>query len=363
MSGWDKVAEVKIESLRRSAMRKVQVEEALGMTLGYDITKIIPGREKHRAFRRGQIITEQDIPKLKDIGKEHIYIWEPDEKMIHEDEAALRLAELAAGPGLSWTEPNQGKVNICADHDGLLKVEVERLNQINNLSEIIFATLHNDRVVNKGQTVAGTRVVPVAVDHTTIEAAEKVCAGMAPMLLIKPFIPLLVAVVTTGSEVYSGRIKDGSAEIIGRKIAPFGGRWMGQVIVPDAPELITREIQSFIGKGAQLVIVTGGMSVDADDATPQAIRDTGADVVFHGAPILPGSQFMLAYQGDVPICGVPAGALFSRKTTLDLLLPRIFAKDIINRSDIVAMGHGGLCEECKICYFPQCPFGKAAYPM
>ncbi|NPV89935.1 MAG: molybdopterin-binding protein [Firmicutes bacterium] len=344
-------------------MRKVQVEEALGMTLGYDITRIVPGREKCRAFRRGQVITAQDIPRLKDIGKEHIYIWEPNGRMVHEDEAALRMAELAAGPGLSWTEPNQGKVNLCADHDGLLKVEVEKLNQVNNLGEIIFATLHNDRVVVKGQTVAGTRVVPIAVDRSIIEAAEKLCAGMAPILTIKPFIPLAVAVVTTGSEVYSGRIKDGSAEVIGKKIAPFGGRWMGQVIVPDDPGAITREIQRFISRGAELVVVTGGMSVDADDATPQAIRDTGADVVFHGAPILPGSQFMLAYHGQVPVCGVPAGALFSRKTTLDLLLPRIFARDTINRSDIVAMGHGGLCEECKVCYFPQCPFGKAAYPM
>ena len=344
-------------------MRKVPVDEAVGMTLGYDITKIIPGREKYRAFRKGQIITEQDIPKLKDIGKEHIYIWEPDEKLIHEDEAALRLAKLVVGPGLTWTDPSQGRVNILADQNGLFKVDVEQLNQINNLDEIVFATLHNDRVVIKGQAVAGTRVVPVAIDRITIEAAEKLCAGMAPMLMIKPFIPLQVAVVTTGTEVYSGRIKDGFAEVIRQKIAPFGGCWMGQVIVPDDSERITQEIQSFITKGAQLVIVTGGMSVDADDVTPQGIRETGADVVFYGAPILPGSQFMLAYQGPVPICGVPGGALFSRKTTLDLLLPRIFAGDIINRLDIVAMGHGGLCEGCQICHFPQCPFGKVTYFM
>lgn len=134
---------------------------------------------------------------------------------------------------------------------------------------------------------------------------------------------------------------------------------MSQVIVPDDPDLITREIQNFVAQGAQLVIVTGGMSVDADDVTPQGIRNTGAEVIFYGAPILPGSQFMLAYKGHVPICGVPGGALFSRKTTLDLLLPRIFAGDIINRRDIVVMGHGGLCENCRICHFPQCPFGKA----
>jgi Molybdopterin biosynthesis enzyme len=340
-------------------MRKVAVDKAVGMMLGYDITKIIPGSAKYRAFRKGQIITAGDVEKLKDMGKEHIYIWGPDESLLHEDEAALRLAKMAAGPGLSWTEPNQGRVNLWADHNGLLKVQVDRLHQLNNLDEIVFATLHNDRVVAEGQTVAGTRVVPMAIDHRIIDQAEKICAGFSPILMVKPFKALWVAVVTTGTEVNSGRIKDGFARIIRQKIASFGGRWLGQVIVPDDTQLITREIQNFIAEGAGLVVVTGGMSVDADDATPQAIRDTGADVVFYGAPILPGSQFMLAYQGHIPICGVPGGALFSRKTTLDLLLPRIFAGDSINRMDIITMGHGGLCEECAICHFPQCPFGKA----
>ncbi len=339
-------------------MRKVPVEEAVGLTLGYDITKIVPGREKYRAFRRGQVIAAEDIPKLKDIGKEHIYIWDPDDHMIHEDDAALRLAQCAAGPGLYWGEPNQGRVNLKAEYAGLLKVQVDGLNMLNNLEDIVFATLHNDRVVVEGQAVAGTRVVPVAVEQELMQAAEKICTEKASILSIKAFKPLWTAVVTTGTEVNSGRIKDGFAGVIRNKIAPYSGRWMGQVIVPDDPELISREIHNFVAEGAQLVIVTGGMSVDADDATPQAIRQSGAEVVFYGAPILPGSQFMLAYQGHVPICGVPGGALFSRKTTLDLLLPRIFAEDRIERSDIVAMGHGGLCEECQQCHFPQCPFGK-----
>ncbi len=340
-------------------MRKVRVEDAVGLTLGYDITKIIPGREKGRAFRKGQIITEADIPKLKDMGKEHIYVWEPEEKLLHENEAALRLAKLAAGPGLTWTEPNQGRVNLIAEEAGLLKVKAELLQQINNLPEIILATLHNHRVVKEGQVVAGTRVVPVAVEQTIVEAAEKIGQGRGPILALMPFLPLKVALVTTGTEVYSGRIKDGSAPVIQNKIAPYGGQWLGQVIVPDDPNRISAEIMRFIEQGAQFVVVTGGMSVDADDTTPQAISDTGAEVVFYGAPILPGSQFMLAYQGPAAICGVPGGALYSRKTTLDLLLPRIFAGDRINRSDIVAMGHGGLCEGCEICHFPQCPFGKA----
>lgn len=340
-------------------MRKVLVDEAIGLTLGHDITKIIPGREKYRAFRKGHVISPQDVTQLKDIGKEHIYVWEPDDNLVHEDEAALRLAQAAAGPGVSWAEPNQGRVNLKADYDGLLRVQVEQLNWINNLDNIIFATLHNDRVVVKQDTIAGTRVVPLAIDHGTLEEAERFASTPHPLLSVKPFRSLWVAVVTTGSELNSGRIKDGFGKIVRQKINPFGGRWMGQTIIPDDPDIIANEIQNYIAEGAQLILVTGGMSVDADDLTPNAIRNTGAEVVFYGAPILPGSQFMLAYQGHVPICGVPGGALFSRKTTLDLLLPRIFAEEVISRADIVALGHGGLCEECKLCHYPQCPFGKS----
>ncbi|MEN6349970.1 MAG: molybdopterin-binding protein [Syntrophomonas sp.] len=342
-------------------MRKVVVDDAIGLTLGHDITKIVPGKEKYRAFRRGHIIAAQDLPRLKDLGKEHIYIWESSDSLVHEDDAARLLGKAAAGPGILCDEPNQGKVNLKAEYDGLLKVSVEQLNWINNLDNIIFATLHNNRVVLENQIVGGTRIVPLAIEHSVLEKAQRL-AGLPKLLLsVKPFQPLWVAVVTTGSEVNSGRIEDGFGKIVRRKINPFGGRWMGQTITPDDPDLIANEIQNYIADGAQLILVTGGMSVDADDATPNAIKATGAEVVFYGAPILPGSQFMLAYQGHVPVCGVPGGALFSRKTTLDLLLPRIFAGEIIKQFEIAALGHGGLCEECIDCRYPHCSFGKSAW--
>lgn len=340
-------------------MRKVAVEDAIGQALGHDITKIVPGKEKLRAFQRGHIVEPGDVEKLKDLGKEHIYIWEPDDTQVHEDDAAVRLAGNAAGPGIYCTKPSQGRVNLMAAEDGLLKIQVERLNQVNNLNNLVFATLHNNRVVKKDQMLGGTRIVPLAIDAVVLEQAENLCREPGPLLQVMPFKPLWVAVVTTGSEVNSGRIKDGFARIMRQKINPFGGRWMGQVIVPDEPDLITNEIQNFVAEGAGLILVTGGMSVDADDATPHGIRRAASNVVFYGAPVLPGSQFMLAYQGHVAICGVPGGALFSRKTTLDLILPRIFAGDMISRGDIVALGHGGLCEECQQCRFPNCAFGKS----
>jgi hypothetical protein len=309
--------------------------------------------------RRGQVITPGDIPKLLDLGKEHIYVWEPEIDLIHEDEAALRLARHAAGPGLSWDQPNQGRVNIRATRKGLLKVQVDRLHQLNELDDVVMATLHNNRVVAKDQVVAGTRVIPLAIQRHLLEAAEEISGKPSPLITVKPFQPLWVGVVTTGSEVYSGRIQDGFCSIIRQKTAPFNARVLGQVIVPDDPHLISTQIRQLIAEGAELVMVTGGMSVDPDDVTPAGIRATGADVVSYGAPVLPGAMFMLAYLGHVPVCGLPGCVMFNKTTIFDLILPRIFAGEHLNRSDIVNLGHGGLCEECEICQYPACPFGKA----
>lgn len=340
-------------------MRKVPVTEAAGMVLCHDITRIIPGREKGRAFRRGQVITPGDIPTLLDLGKEHIYVWESEETMIHEDEAALSLARHAAGPGLKWDQPNQGRVNLRAVHDGILKIDVSQLNRVNSLDDIAMATAHNNRVVSKGQIVAGTRVIPLAVRRDILEAAEEICDQSGPMIAVKPFQPLWVGVVTTGSEVYSGRIQDGFCSVIKQKTAPFGAKVLGQVIVPDDPFMISQEIHQFIAEGAELVLATGGMSVDPDDVTPVGIRATGADVVSYGAPVLPGSMFMLAYLGHVPVCGLPGCVMFNNVTIFDLILPRIFAGERISRQEIVALGHGGLCDECAECRFPACSFGKS----
>lgn len=339
-------------------MRKVPVTEAAGMVLCHDITRIIPGREKGRAFRRGQVITPGDIPVLLDLGKEHIYVWESEETMIHEDEAALSLARHSAGPGLRWDQPNQGRVNLRALYDGILKIDVDQLYSLNSLNDIAMATAHNNRIVTKGQIVAGTRVIPLAVRRDILEAAEEICDQGEPLITVKPFQPLWVGIVTTGSEVYSGRIQDGFCSVIKQKTAQYGAKVLGQVIVPDDPDLIAREIHQFIAEGAELVLATGGMSVDPDDVTPVGIRATGAEVVSYGAPVLPGSMFMLAYLGHVPVCGLPGCVMFNSITIFDLILPRIFAGEHISRQDIVALGHGGLCDECAVCHFPACSFGK-----
>ncbi|OPX86486.1 MAG: competence damage-inducible protein A [Pelotomaculum sp. PtaB.Bin104] len=340
-------------------MLKVPVAESVGMVLCHDITRIIPGREKGRAFRKGQILTKEDVPKLRDLGKEHIYVWENSADHVHEDEAALRLARIAAGPGLNWDEPNQGKVSLRAAYDGMLKVQGDRLNHLNSLEGVVLATVHNNRVVAKDQLVAGTRIIPLTIQRQILDEADEICNGAEPLLFVKPFQPLSVGVITTGSEVYSGRIEDGFTRVVSKKVASYGAQIFRHVILPDDPHLITTEIRRMVGQGAGLVILTGGMSVDPDDVTPTGIKATGADVVSYGAPVLPGSMFMLAYLGQVPVCGLPGCVMYNKITVFDLVLPRIFSGERLTKADIVALGQGGLCEECQVCRYPACAFGKA----
>lgn len=340
-------------------MRKIPVTEAVGATLCHDITRIVPGQEKGRAFKRGHVITPADIPRLQDLGKEHIFVWEKDDDLVHEDESALRLARHAAGPGLEWGEPNQGRVNLRATYEGLLKVQVDRLNMLNNLDGVIMSTLHNNRSVVAGQNVAGTRIIPLAIERYILEQAEAISSRPGPLISVKPFRPLWVGIVTTGSEVYTGRIQDGFCSVLKQKTAPYGARVLGQVIVPDDPGVISAEIRRFIGEGAELVLVTGGMSVDPDDVTPSGIRGTGAEEIFYGAPVLPGAMFMMAYLGHVAVCGLPGCVMFNKATVFDIVLPRIFAGERLSRGDIVALGHGGYCQECADCRYPDCSFGKS----
>ncbi len=339
-------------------MLKVPVTEAVGMILCHDITRIIPGEKKERAFRKGQMIAEEDVPKLRDLGKEHIYVWESSPDLVHENEAAMRLARLTVGPGLSWYEPNQGKVILRASYDGMFKVRGEVLNRLNSLDGVVMSTLHNNRVVSKDQIVAGTRVIPLTIKRQILDEAEEICSGGEPLLAVKQFQPLAVGIITTGHEVYTGRIKDGFTSVVVKKVEAFGAHISGHVILPDDPDLISSAIRRMIDEGAELVLTTGGMSVDPDDVTPSGIRASGADVVSYGAPVLPGAMFMLAYLGQVPICGLPGCVMYSKTTIFDLVLPRIFTGERLTKSDIVALGQGGLCEECKVCRYPACAFGK-----
>ena len=339
-------------------MKAIPVEQSVGTVLCHDITRIVVGESKGPAFRRGHVVTDEDIPTLLDIGKANLYVYDPKDGYIHEDDAAFRLAAAATGQNITFSGPTEGKVTLTAAIDGLLSINVPVLTDMNCVEDVTFATVHNHQFVKKGRSLAGTRVIPLAVPEEILFEVENICEKGGPVIEVKPLKAARVGVVTTGSEVYSGRIKDGFGPVLKRKFSELGSTVVEQVFVSDEAEMTVEAIRSFRAQGVDLIAVTGGMSVDPDDQTPTAIRSTGADVVSYGAPTYPGAMFMLAYLDDVPVVGLPGCVMYHKASIFDLVVPRILAGDKVTRRDIVAFGHGGFCEGCDTCRYPVCGFGK-----
>jgi len=340
-------------------MRKIRAEDAVGAVLVHDLTQIIPGQSKGPRFRKGHVVTVEDIPILLSMGKEHIYVWEKDEGLIHENEAAERLARAVAGPGLELSAPREGKVSIRAQDSGLLYVDEDGLLALNSLEQVSIATLHTYRPVTAGQTVGGTRVIPLMIAPSVLTEAERVAAARPGAIMqVKAFRQLKTGIVTTGSEVYHGRIEDKFGPVLRAKLATFGCPILGQAFAPDDANMIRELILMHVHNGAELILVTGGMSVDPDDVTPTAIKGLGAELVAYGAPVLPGAMFLLAYLNGIPVLGLPGCVMYAKTTVFDLILPRVLAGERLMRQDIARLGHGGLCLECPTCSYPHCSFGK-----
>jgi molybdenum cofactor synthesis domain-containing protein len=329
--------------VEKPKLKEVPVREAVGMMLPHDMTQILPGEFKGRLFKKGHVITEADIEPLLSIGKEHIYVLEMPEGYIHEDDAGTRIARAVSGDGLTLTEPYEGKVSLKATRLGLAKINEEAVHAINALEGIALSTIYSDQVVQPGHTVAATRIIPLIMEEARIVRLEELAQGFSgPIVQVKPFYEKKVGVVTTGGEVYSGRIADKFGPVIRAKVEALGSRVTEQRFAPDDKEAIEREIIRFLEEGVDLVLVTGGMSVDPDDRTPGAIAGVGAEVVRYGTPMLPGSMLMVAYKGDVPILGLPGAVMHEPFTSFDVFLPRILAGERIVASDMTRLGYGGL---------------------
>nr|WP_321513877.1 molybdopterin-binding protein [uncultured Pseudodesulfovibrio sp.] len=338
-------------------MKTVHVHDAVGMVLCHDMTKIVPGETKGPAFKKGHVIAESDIPALLEIGKEHIYVLNLEKGSIHENEAAERISKAAVGPGITLSEVSEGRINFEAS-PGLLDVNIEALNRINSIEEVVLATMHNGQQVTQARPVAGTRVVPLVIDEKKIEQVEAICAEYPYVVGIRPFKHHNVGLVTTGSEVFHGRITDKFGPVIRKKFSKLGSTVMDQRLTSDDPSMTRDAILAFMAEGAEMVVVTGGMSVDPDDQTPTAIRATGAEVITYGSPTFPGVMFMIAMLDGLPILGLPGCVMYYRASIFDLVVPRLLAGEEITREDIVALGHGGFCAACDVCRYPICPFGK-----
>ena len=339
-------------------MKQIRIEDSVGCILSHDVTKIVPGEFKGRLFKKGHVIREEDIPKLLDIGKEHIYVWEPKKGQLHENDAAIRIKDLVLGQGCYISEEiKEGKIDFFANTQGIVKINKDLLLKLNLLGEIIVSTIHNNTPVKKGEKIGATRVIPLIIDEKKILEAEKIIKEK--IISVEEIKPKKAVLITTGNEVYKGRIKDAFLPVMKEKLEYYGSEIVKQIILPDNKEMITENILKATEEDkVDMIICTGGMSVDPDDVTPSAIKDCNGEIVTYGAPVLPGAMFLLAYYKNIPILGVPSCAMYSKRTIFDLVLPRILADEKLSFEDIARFGNGGMCLNCEICSFPHCSFGK-----
>ena len=340
-------------------MKLIDTKDAVGHVLCHDLTRIVPGESKDAQFRKGHVVTEDDIPMLLSMGKDHLYVWEVDENTLHENEAADLLARLCESEHMRRGEVKEGKIELFATEDGVFTVDVPRLDALNDLADIMVATRHTNSPVKAGDKLGGTRIIPLLIDRRRIEEAQ-VLIGAEPLMKLTPFRKNLKAgIVVTGNEVFHGRITDKFTPVVERKLTAFGVTLSERRVSDDIPEHIIAAINEVRACGVDLVLCTGGMSVDPDDRTPAAIRDSGANIVTYGAPVLPGAMFLLGYYDDgTPVMGLPGCVMYSRASIFDIVLPRVVAGMRMARRDLTRLGNGGLCLQCEVCTYPNCGFGK-----
>jgi len=340
-------------------VEKIAVEKAVGSVLAHDLTRIVKGKSKGVAFRKGHVVGESDIPVLKDMGKNHLYVFELSDNALHENDGAVFLATLLEGPHVERAEPAEGKVSLFSSCTGLLDIDVELLKRVNGAEGVIVATRHTDSIVQKGDMLAGVKIIPLTIGKEVLSDIERsVVREGTPLVQVRPFHPLKVGLIMTGSEVFEGRIKDTFSDVIEQKIASLGGQVVKKIYAPDERDFLHDKAEMVMAEDVDLLVFAGGMSVDPDDLTPSVIAHFATDIITYGSPVLPGAMFMMAYRESLPIIGVPACGMFHKTTMLDLVLPRLFAKDRISGDFIVNKAHGGLCLNCPECLYPHCPFGK-----
>ena len=353
---------------QRNFTKTIPVHEAIGTILAHDITEIRPGEFKGRTFKKGHVIREEDICHLQRLGKERLFVLQVAEDEMHENDAASAIAKALMGEGVAINgEPKEGKISIIAGRDGLLKIDRDALMEFNLLGDVMCATLHDNTAVKKGQTLAGTRAIPLVVKKAVVDEAVRIAKQVQSSDLkvqstgiveVKEMRKPRAGIVITGNEVYHGRIKDAFAPVIAKKIEEVNGELVGVYYAPDDKAFIVDRLRELLNAGADLLITTGGMSVDPDDVTRFAIRELGAVDITYGSSVLPGAMFLVGYLDAVPILGIPACVMYAKTTIFDLILPRILAGETIGRREVAELGHGGLCMKCEVCRYPVCAFGK-----
>lgn len=342
-------------------MKLVKTVDAIGQVLCHDITQIIPGKFKGPVFKKGHIVTKEDIPILLSVGKDQLYVFEFDESMVHENDAAYMLKEMCGNENMLASEPSEGKIELTAAIDGLFLVDEERLNIVNSFGEMMIATRSSGFLVKKGDKLAGTRIIPLVIKKEKMEQVKSL-VGNEPIMRVVPLKKKSYGLITTGNEVFYGRIQDAFTPILEAKLKALGAEMKEHVILNDDDKKITSAIKDMLSKGVDMILCTGGMSVDPDDKTPLAIKNSGVNIISYGSPVLPGAMFLLSYTNDGrPVLGLPGCIMYAKRTIFDLVMPFILSDIKVDAKQLSSFGNGGLCLNCPTCTFPNCSFGKRGH--
>ncbi len=343
------------------ALKAVPAEAAVGKRVLHDMTRIVPGEHKGPQFLKDQVVTAGDLCRLQQMGRNHLYLAEdnaPGTDWVHENEAAETFARAMAGEGIGFQlPPREGKVNLTAEAAGLLVVDADRLEAFNLVPGVMCASRHTASVMSEKRVVAGTRAIPLYLSRAAFREAMSVLSD-GPLFHIRPLRPAKVGILVTGTEVFLGQVEDRFIPIVRNKVESFGCTVVKTLIAPDDRKAIREGVKELLDAGTELLVTTAGLSVDPDDVTRQGLQDAGATELLYGAAILPGAMTLLARIGAARVIGVPACGLFYRRTSFDLILPRLLAGIDPTRRELARFGHGAICLECHHCAFPKCPFGK-----
>jgi len=332
-------------------MKLIKTTEAAGHVLCHDMTELVPGKYKRTRFRKGYTIRTEDIPILLDMGKEQLYVWENGQGMsgmLHEEEGAEKLCHICRGANIRAEPVREGKIELFAEKQGLLKIDSEKLFALNSIGGLAVISLSGNREVKEGEKAGAVKIIPLWIEEEKLRLAGEVCGGVKPISVI-PYKPKKAALIVTGNEIFHKRIPDTGSEIIRKKIKAFGAECVETVILPDDHEKITEKITELLERDIGLIICTGGMSVDPDDKTPLAIKNSGVRIVSYGIPFSPGFMMLVSYYEksglSVPVIGAPACIFYEKTTALDILLPRFMADDPVSRDDLARLGEGGLSNQ------------------
>ncbi len=352
-----------------SSVKIVPVEEAVDKIVAHDMTRIEPGVFKGPEFKAGQRISVGDVCRLQQMGRFHVAIHDEntnlsDENLIHENEVAENFARRMAGENVSYElPPREGKIDFVAECDGVLSLDYKRLEQFNMVPEVMLTTRQDGMLVKKDSRIGGTRAIPLYLSTKFYQQAMQVLADK-PIMQVMPLRKAKVGILVTGTEVFQGIIEDKFIPIITSKVTALQSDVVASKIAPDDKEAMKKAIEELRKAGADLLITTGGLSVDPDDVTKSVLLEAGLTNVLHGVPVLPGAMSLIGYippkdkYTAMQVIGVPACALYSKTTFFDLILPRMLANCEITRADLARMGEGGYCMSCHICTWPKCFFGK-----